>query len=331
MSRRPSPAVATAIAVLALSPTLATAAPKAKPKPVVALADAGTRPLNLAAGEGRILAMQDMEPSGSRLMELVPGREPRVIRTQASGARRFSVGTDAAGRTVAVVNLCADGPRRGCDLSVVDVDTGATVPLPGSTTAYLADLDRGRAVLVRNAKKVGVRISLRAATPGGKVLALPISRVSQAADPDHLTYPKTRQILSIDLRGGVVAASVWVDNDAAGYDSLLIARGPRSRDWNLLDQLSNGDGGDGNHFFGGPVVTPTGIRAFADWGLEDDSYAGRWSVGGKRLGKVNPMRLGLDGFTGDAVISGDTLVTAPVEGFSEGPTPVLAGGPLNLG
>lgn len=318
-----------AIAALVPGPVVSTAA--AKPEPVVALAEAGLTDLSLAAGEGRILAIQATEPSGSRLLELRPGEPPREILRSAAPVRRFSVGTDAAGRTVAVANRCPVGPRRGCDLSVIDVDTGATTPLPGSTTAYLADLDRGRAVLVRAASKVGARISLRSATAGRPARAMPISRVAQAADPNRTTDPNTRQVLSIDLRGGVVAASVWVDNDAAGLDSLLIARGPKSRDWNLLGRLSNGDGGDGNHFFGGPVVTSTGIRAFADWGLEASSYVGRWSVAGKRLRRVGPATVGLRGFTGDAVISGDTLVTAPIEGISDEPSPVLAGGPLKLG
>ena len=323
------------MAVASLGAQVATAAPV--PVPVPVLADAGTLDLQLAAGEGHVLAIQETLPSGSRLMELEPGREPRVIRALSGGVAPFSVGTDAAGRVVAVADLCtpnAGKPRtRDCDLSVVDVETGSTVALPGSSTAYLGDLDHGRAVLARFAKKVGVRAALRPAKAGGRTTTMPISRVAQRAPGSRSTYPKTRFITALDLQDGVVAASVTVENDMSGYDALLIARGPKSRDWSLLDRLVNGDGGDGNHYFGGPVVTDTGIRAFADWGLEDASYVGRWSVRGKLLEKVDPLDVGLNGFRGGAVIDGDTLVTQPVQGFSEPEEldPALASGPLGLG
>lgn len=331
--RAPRPLLLGCAAALLSVPAGAAAAPKpVAPKPVPVLADAGNERITLAAGEGHVLAIQATPPQGSRLIELVAGQEPRPIRTLPDGVPPFSVGTDAAGRVVAIASVCpASRPR--CDLSVIDVETGATVALAGTTTAYLGDLDHGRAVLARPARKTGVRVSLRSRTPGKAAIAMPISRVAQRAPGSEGTYPKTRLVTALDLQDGVVAASMTIENDMVGFDALLIARGPKQRDWRLLDRLSNGDGGEGNHYYSGPVVTKTGIRAFADWGLEDESYAARWSLSGKRLKSIDTETIGLGGFFGGAALNGDTLVALPVLGFFEpnDPHPALASGPLKLG
>lgn len=291
----------------------------------------------LAAGEGHVVVTRPTA-TGSDLIDVSEPGKPRTLQSFKGAPAIPSIGTDAAGRPVAVVSPCLSAQELGvprCELHAIDLATGNDRPLRGSKFAYVGDLDRGRALVVRRPKGGGVRLAqtrgttdtyaavpLTAITVGGK--SVPYTSSQYGLD-------QTSTIGSLDAAGNVIAATILFGNPG-DYGGSLLLRGTSAGRWTKLAAsgygLMNGD----RREFRATTVTPTGVRAVYDGGTNDDPYAARWNAAGKlvkRLKLPDGFDVAFSAFDGDRLVrvnSGDF-------GFEGGPSAngVIASGPYSLG
>lgn len=256
----------------------------------------------LAGNDDRVVAALDpSDTKPTRIVELGAGKPPRPVRDYPRGASHPTLGTDAGGRPVVLVRACperdAAGKGSACRIEVIDLDSGSAAPLAGGAGARIAAMDRGAVVMAR-----GSRLTLTPApSAAGKVgkptplAPLPVKRSD--ARPGAVT--------DLDLRGGVIAATVELRGEFGGSTLL---RHDAGRGWTTIGLDTTGGGAIGPRTFSAPQVTATGVRAFFDGAEDLGGYAGRWGrrpapvrkVAARRFG--NPVHLTTAAFLGNRLL-----------------------------
>lgn len=329
------------VALAALS--LGAPAAQAADKGITLLPPAPKTIVKVAAERGHLVAMRTAV-GGSELVELVDEKAPRVIAKVAGDVTPFSIGTDAKNRTVVVVQPCVGlgtrQPVSSCPLSVIDLSTRRVRELSTGIGALIGDLDRGRAVVARPSKTIGVAPAIGASATAKRLSPIPVTGVLQGVAGADIDVP-SREITAIDLRGNTLAAVVEY------YGGSSVVRRIGSGPWQLLARSGYGEASGIPRVFRGLAVTPTGVRAFYDGGDNDRSYAVRFTPKGiyDRKRRRTPTAktifthpLGVDQYLDSAAFDGDRIISVVTDGLcgepevaAENDCGVRSHGPVKLG
>ena len=278
--------VAIAPAVPSL-PVLATAARRAD-DPVTQDLTALGEPTAIAAIDGHVVIVR---ARGGR-SELVDVADPAVPRVLLASTRAFGMphaGRDAGGRAVIVASPCAGadavvrlGGAPRCPLRAVDLESGASRPLPSTTGALAGDLSDDRLVFTRSSPSAGVRLYESLAGAPATALAMP-----RLGKPGDGWTPASGRPIAGSLRAG------GFDIDASGRIAVVLefrALTPRFSSglclrsatgvWSRPATVTTTFTGLGTRHVLAPKLDETGALAYVEGVVESPSYIGRWGDDG---------------------------------------------------
>lgn len=282
---------------------------------VTDLAALNTPSVVVVAG-GRVLVVRER---GGR-SELVDHTDPAAPRILLSGTRRFGVphaGQDAAGRAVVVLSPCAGGtdvtlggaaPR--CPLRAVDVVTGASRPLPGTTGALAGDLDGAVTVFTRGAALDGARLYATTGRGGARPLRLPLTP-GVAAKVRGTTRPLagTLRLPAFDVRAGSVALVTEYRDGRGRATAALWLGSSAGAAWRRAAVVATAATGQGAPSVLGPQLRDGGVTAYVEGVVDRPSFVGRWSAAGALTAKLSVRRsIGRATILRGAALLGDRLV-----------------------
>lgn len=309
---------------------------------VVDLAPLFTPSVVVATG-GRLLVTRFR---GGR-SELVDVTTPGQHRILLSGTRRFGVphgGRDADGRAVVVLSPCAGdsavtlgGQQPRCPLRAVDVLTGSSRPLSGTTGAIAGDVEGAALSFTRGSVSSGVR--LYRATVGGaaRTAKLPVSPVSpSAARGTSKPVAGTLRVSALDTDGGRLAlVADYRDGRKRAVSELWLHTGAS---WRRLTAVASMHTGQGSPHVLGPTLSAAGVTAYVEGVVDRPSFVGRWAANGALETKLSLRRsIGRATILHGAAIEGDRLVFVdwlpgvPCGGAEAPACGLRSVGPLGLG
>jgi hypothetical protein len=303
-------------ALLPPLPILATAARKNDDPVTTDIAALGT-PSAIAAIDGHVLVTRS-HMSRSELLDLADPASPRVLLSSTRVLGTPHVGQDMSGRAVVVISPCAGseatvrlGQAPKCPLRAVDLVSGVSRPLPGTTGALAGDLAGPRLVFSRASPRDGVRLYEAVDGAAAQVVDLP----SLKTTGDGWTEASGKPI------AGTLRATAF-DVDPAGRVAVVLeyrAKTPQfssgfwlrngAGQWRRLATIGTSFRGLGLRHVLGPRLDADGAVAYVEGVVETPSYVGRWSDDGTQSLKQSIRRsIGRSTILRDTAYDGGRLV-----------------------
>lgn len=274
------------------------------------------RPSAIAAIDGHVVAVRQLG-LGSQLVDLADPGTPRLL---LASTRRFgapSAGRDAAGRPVIVISPCAGDDeilhqalQPNCPLRAIDLRSGASRPLRGTTGALSGDLSGRRLVFTRLSPTAGVRLY---ESDGMATTAVAMPRIGRPGDG-------WRPIHGTPLPGGVRPGGLDVDNE--GRVAIVLEYGARSPrfssglwlqradgSWRLASSVTTTRTATGSRHVLAPTLTNGGVLAYLEGVVEQPSFVGGWSdEGAPTLRRSLRRTIGRSTILHAAALDGERLV-----------------------
>jgi hypothetical protein len=275
------------------------------------------RPSAIAAVDGHVVIVR---PRGGR-SELVDVADPARPRILLSSTRAFGTpngGHDAQGRPVVVASPCAGTDEvvllhrdPNCPLRVVDLTTGVSSAVPGSTGALQGDVERGRVAFTRQSPQVGFRLYVGS----GGAIPTPVALPKMA--PGAPNWPST---IGTPAKGSLSAGALDVAGD--GRVAVVIehrSRRPRftsslwvrdaSAAWHRQVSVNTPHDDLGVRRVLGPRLDDGGVRAYVEGVVDGPSFVGRWTIAGQSTTRFSIRRsIGRATIVRDAAYDGERLV-----------------------
>jgi hypothetical protein len=275
------------------------------------------RPSAIAAIDGHVVLVR---PRGGR-SELVDVANPEQPRILLSSTRAFGVpnaGRDADGHPVVVASPCAGADDvvlqhrdPNCPLRVVDLTTGVSRAIAGSTGALQGDVSGVQVAFTRQSPQVGFRLYVGNVGSAARPVALP------AMTPGAPNWPST---IGTPAAGSLTAAALDVAAD--GRVAVVIehrAKAPRFtsslwvRDaavaWHREVSVNTPHDDLGVRRVLGPQLDDGGVRAYVEGVVDGPSFVGRWTIDGQTTTRTSVRRsIGRATIVRDAALDGDRMV-----------------------
>lgn len=256
----------------------------------------------LTAGKGRLLGARETSAGRFSLLELHPGGPSRFVRSVVS-LQRVTVGTDRAGRAVAVATSC----RALCHLTAIDLTTGRVRSIRRTTSATVGVMDRGHVVFVREGQAGTADLLVDLPDDGGPGRVTRTTALARA-DANYDAARGSVEVTGLALHAGTLAVVLEYDTLSNGGSAVQLRRGGR---WTLLARSGYGEASGIARVFQGVSLDDRGVRSFYDGGDNDAGYVARWSLSGKLAKRIPTKPFGVVNEVWNAAIDGDYLVTVP--------------------
>jgi len=274
------------------------------------------RPTGIAAVDGHVVVVR---PRGGRseLVDLTDPSDPRILlsSTRAFGTPNGGHGPD--GHPVVVASPCAGADDvvllhrdPNCPLRVVDLVTGVSSAVPGSTGALQGDVAGTQVVFTRQSPVAGVRLYVG---DGGTAhpAALPTMRRGTPNWPSTLTQPDPGSLtaggldIAADGRLAIVfehrslaprfTSSLWVRDAAASWHREVSVTTPHD-DLGVRRVL-------------GPQLDAGGVKAYVEGVVDGPSFVAHWTDAGQSTSRFSIRRsIGRATILRDAAYDGDRLL-----------------------
>lgn len=277
-------------------PVLATAS-RRPTDPVTQDLAALSAPTPIAAVDGHVVIVR---PRGG-LSDLVDIGIPTSPRTLLTSTRTFGTphaGHDASGHPVVVVSPCAgatatadNGQTPRCPLRSIDLVTGASVALPGTTGALAGDLAGDRLLFTRTSPQAGVRLYASAAGGTAQPIDLPplLGRgVAGTAASKPVAGSLRATAFDVDAAGRVAVVLEYIAHSPT-FSSTLWTRSAAGA-WSRVVNVNTGFAGLGTRHVLGPLLDATGVSAYVEGVVETPSYLGHWTADGTSTSQTSLRR-----------------------------------------
>lgn len=255
------------------------------------------RPSTIAAVDGHVVIVR---PRGGRseLVDIADPTDPHILLSSTRAFGAPNGGHDAQGHPVVVASPCAgtddvvlQHKDPNCPLRVVDLTTGISSAVPGSTGALQGDIAGGAVIFARQSPQVGVRLYLGNGSTARPV-ALPRMGRGTPNWPSTIGDPIAGSLRAngIDVdASGRVAVVLEHRAKAPQYTSSLWVR-EADGSWHREVSVNTPRDDLGVRHVLGPQLDAGGVRAYVEGVVDGPSFVARWTDAGQSTTRYSIRR-----------------------------------------